>query len=456
MGNIGFNVSENMIRDVFASKGFSVNVELPVDSQTGKHPGFGYVKLDSVSAAEAAVNALQGTHIDGHSVNLEFSDSTPIFRSVSPGPREGENSTTQRPASQFQAHPALGPRNAVESITEAKNPCLKEQNAKGKEPIASGDRKSLAFTEPNPSSSGPSKVNLGGSNSKGCSQQTTSGPGALLDYNDNGDPEFSARYPSLQPDRSTKRSRFENAPDHLMHLSPELEMRRFPPVSQLDAHAMAKQRREEQSTGTSSVCKANVDGGKDSEGRNTMSPPVPGSFPQDPQAFPEMKEQPKQCLRRSNTVMPVNTSARLTGPFDPLLPGNSSGAGKPLRRHATERHAFHSGHPTRRVVEPMHTSRRPSGKHYQHPRFPASGGMASNQVPKPSPPSVGDAESGIGMERPHIDDCVATLVKLGYGGARDGGEARIRMYAEVSGGKVLEAIEMIEEERKAYEQQRWH
>jgi hypothetical protein len=46
------------------------------------------------------------------------------------------------------------------------------------------------------------------------------------------------------------------------------------------------------------------------------------------------------------------------------------------------------------------------------------------------------------------------LASLGYGGAEEGGLQRIAVYAEAVDGRISDAIEMIEEERKAYEQQR--
>jgi hypothetical protein len=48
---------------------------------------------------------------------------------------------------------------------------------------------------------------------------------------------------------------------------------------------------------------------------------------------------------------------------------------------------------------------------------------------------------------------VSTLASLGYGSVEEGGLQRIAVYAAAVDGRVSDAIEMIEEERKAYEQQ---
>jgi hypothetical protein len=52
-----------------------------------------------------------------------------------------------------------------------------------------------------------------------------------------------------------------------------------------------------------------------------------------------------------------------------------------------------------------------------------------------------------------IDDCMASLIDLGYENTLEGGIQRIAVYAAAADGKISDAIEMIEEERKAYEQQ---
>jgi hypothetical protein len=46
------------------------------------------------------------------------------------------------------------------------------------------------------------------------------------------------------------------------------------------------------------------------------------------------------------------------------------------------------------------------------------------------------------------------LKMLGFGNEQDGGEERLMIYAEAADGNLEDAIEMIEEERKAYQQRR--
>lgn len=74
IGNVGYNVTAKMIFDVFHSNGFMLDVDLPLDNASGGHVGFGYLRFLSVSDANLAMQKMQGVHIDGHAINLEFSD----------------------------------------------------------------------------------------------------------------------------------------------------------------------------------------------------------------------------------------------------------------------------------------------------------------------------------------------------------------------------------------------
>lgn len=481
IGNVGFNVSTSMIRNVFASKGFLVDVDLPLDSQTGNHAGFGYLRFASVHAAKAALEALQGTLIDGHSVNLEFSDNSPIgtmHRGAQGTPQQGSNDP--KAVSTSQDENASGTRNSIGASGQPKKPCLKERNGKGKgkgkEPSSSGDRKSLSFTEPSASlSHRPHRSSFGSGNSVGGSQKTPPGMGALLDQ-DTADSAFSARYPSLLPDNSANRPSFGATPSHPIRLSPELEMRRFPPISQLDAHAMASQGGEARPTAANSSHETKPSEEKH-EGEKAAPPAAPGALPQASQNIVGMEDNSKrdtlgqgyQGLRRSNTVMPVNPSARLTGPFNPQFQPHSDSRNTPLRRRATERQSLQER--ARENSQPLVSWDVPAGQtsEWTRPlgfsRSRSHRALRRDPFNKPLNPrretgtSASVVDSG-GPDRnggqPSINDCVATLHRMGYGGVRDGGDARIRMYAEVACGNVLEAIEMIEEERKAYESQRWH
>lgn len=389
IGNVGFNVTEKMIKDVFASQGFLVEVHLPLDWQTRKHAGFGYLYFASIHAAKAALEALQGILIDGHSINLEFNDHIPITdvhashdndRSAS---RPGSNSAGAIPST-----PELpGPRQLIDDSTGPNQ--------------TSRATKKLAETS------------------------------ALLDR-DNEDSEFSARYPSLIPECS-KRSSCSNIPTSgpLPHLSMESGMSRFPPVSQLDAYMVANQRR-----GTESNPRRRTSNGAE----NTV--PQRSPFPDRSRSHrsPEHRRHDNHPLRRSNTMMPAHPASRLAGPFDPMAPTETPSATRELRRRATEIHTLLSNPQNNQSAPPLGSSYRnmpgsfPAGDERQYP-------VLDRNLRHPSTIS-------------RVDDCVDTLVSLGYGGAEEGGPQRLQVYAAAADGKVADAIEMIEDERKVYSQRR--
>ncbi|KAJ6167036.1 Nucleic acid-binding OB-fold [Penicillium chermesinum] len=57
---------------------------------------------------------------------------------------------------------------------------------------------------------------------------------------------------------------------------------------------------------------------------------------------------------------------------------------------------------------------------------------------------------GLSGQDDKIETCINSLIDMGYGTVQDGGRARIAVYAAASNGVLLDAIEMIEDERKAY------
>lgn len=380
IGNVGFNVTEKMIKDVFASQGFLVEVHLPLDWQTRKHAGFGYLFFASIHAAKAALEALQGIVIDGHSINLEFNDLTPITDVQN---LHDNDQSTSRPDS-----------NNTGAIPDT--------------PELPGPRQLINdSTRPNQTS-------------RATKSAETS---ALLDR-DNEDSEFSARYPSLIPESSRRPTS-----NPLPHLSLESGMSRFPPVSQLDAHMVANQRR-----GTESNPSPRASNGESGSTVHRRSPFLDRSCSY---RNSEHRRHDSRLLRRSNTMMPAHPASRLAGPFDPMAPTETPSATRELRRRATEIHSLLSNPQNSQSASSLERPYRnmpgsfPVGDERQHP-------VPDRNLRHPSP----------------VNDCVDTLISLGYGSADEGGSQRLQVYAAAADGKVTDAIEMIEDERKVYSQRR--
>lgn len=84
VGNLSYNVTENDLQDMFGQHGTVMEVNLMLDRMTGRSRGFAFVTMSSKEEADAAVQALNGSSVDGR--NLTVNEARP--REDRP-PREG-------------------------------------------------------------------------------------------------------------------------------------------------------------------------------------------------------------------------------------------------------------------------------------------------------------------------------------------------------------------------------
>lgn len=73
VGNIAFSANEQIIGDAFGQYGSVNSVRLPTDPESGNLRGFGYVEFGSADEAKAALEAMNGTPIEGRPLRLDFS-----------------------------------------------------------------------------------------------------------------------------------------------------------------------------------------------------------------------------------------------------------------------------------------------------------------------------------------------------------------------------------------------
>ncbi|KAL4871003.1 hypothetical protein BDV12DRAFT_165095 [Aspergillus spectabilis] len=389
IGNVGFNVTEKMIKDVFTSKGLQVEVDLLLDSRTSRHAGFGYLTFRSPAEAAVGLRDLQGIVIDGHCVNLEYVDHTPIT--------------------------------------------------------------SWAET----------------SNSATASSPQTSG----VVRHDATDIDTTSDRPSIS-DNSPYAPQPSNETNHDLLLA-EIEAR-FPPVSQLDAHMLA-----EQSSGTRQPAVSEGPRNTHTEDRDTAlrsagSFRPPGSFPQDthddfnvepsteaqPAARPpapfrhrhshhhHTHARPHPHPRRAATVRSMDPRDQLIDRLEAL------DAQPSLRRRATERHSLRGG-PHMSQMAPRHRAS------FHNLSQPAVFAHSTSTTGRPHIPTAHEEGQGPRVSRRGsrkqqqqraMAECVTALNELGYGSQENGGLQRMEIYAAAANGELVDAIEMIEEERKAYEQ----
>ncbi|KAJ6071643.1 hypothetical protein N7499_009657 [Penicillium canescens] len=401
IGNVGFKVTQKMIQDVFASKGFIVEVDLPMDSASGKHAGFGYVHFPGSHPAFAAMEVLQGALIDGHSINLE-----PMHHPNTEIVRAAQNGSCGR--------------------TSVRTPRPRHENR------ANRRRKSVSFVEHS------------GHVDTGSARPDSP---ALLD-SPSDDPGFSARFPSLQPVKNEQSNTPSNGQGTYPPVNPEkeIEMTRFPPVSQLEALLLTGQQEPPKAPSTAGRPSESEDLHVGLPTRSLSSQSTPKGLTQETQSAAN-GDATGNMLQVIGTGRPLdhnspnvnsNTMVAMRPAADSHEPSIS-----PLKRRETERQERRS---SARSVERdtwARLSRRERTRSFSRQQVP--GGFPVEETALPTTDSNAEQSSDA------VDQCVSALVGMGYGTEQEGGRSRMTVYAAAANGSLLDAIDMIEEERRAYE-----
>lgn len=68
VGNLSFSVTSDKLREVFEEYGTVASASVVTDRETGRSRGFGFVEMDD--GAEAAINGLNGTDLDGRALTV--------------------------------------------------------------------------------------------------------------------------------------------------------------------------------------------------------------------------------------------------------------------------------------------------------------------------------------------------------------------------------------------------
>ncbi|MEH1852335.1 MAG: RNA-binding protein [Nostoc sp.] len=87
VGNLSYEVKEDDLRQIFAEYGTVKNVQLPIDRETGRVRGFGFVELESDAQEQAAIDALDNAEWMGR--NLKVNKAKPKTDGGSSGGRRG-------------------------------------------------------------------------------------------------------------------------------------------------------------------------------------------------------------------------------------------------------------------------------------------------------------------------------------------------------------------------------
>ena len=70
VGNLSFNTTENDLQDAFAAHGTVTETNLMMDRATGRPRGFAFVTMGTAEEAQKAIEALNGSDLDGRSLTV--------------------------------------------------------------------------------------------------------------------------------------------------------------------------------------------------------------------------------------------------------------------------------------------------------------------------------------------------------------------------------------------------
>jgi len=70
VGNLSFQTTESDLRTAFEAYGTVDRVSIMTDRDTGRSRGFAFVEMSDDNQGEAAINALNGSSLDGRNLNV--------------------------------------------------------------------------------------------------------------------------------------------------------------------------------------------------------------------------------------------------------------------------------------------------------------------------------------------------------------------------------------------------
>ncbi len=70
VGNLPYSTTEQTLREAFAKAGTVTTANVIVDRDTGQSKGFGFVEMASDQEAQAAIQELNGSVLDGRQIKV--------------------------------------------------------------------------------------------------------------------------------------------------------------------------------------------------------------------------------------------------------------------------------------------------------------------------------------------------------------------------------------------------
>ncbi len=77
VGNLPYAADDNQLQDLFSAHGTVTSARVIMDRMTGRSKGFGFVEMPDRAEADAAINALNGTDLEGRALRVNESQPKP-------------------------------------------------------------------------------------------------------------------------------------------------------------------------------------------------------------------------------------------------------------------------------------------------------------------------------------------------------------------------------------------
>jgi RNA recognition motif-containing protein len=98
VGNLSFKTTDSDLYDAFAAHGVVVEANVMMDRMTGRPRGFGFVTMSTEEEAQKAIQAMNGTALNGRNltVNIARPKEERPFSSGGRGPRRDDDRARNR------------------------------------------------------------------------------------------------------------------------------------------------------------------------------------------------------------------------------------------------------------------------------------------------------------------------------------------------------------------------
>ena len=70
IGNLPYSISEDELRDLFASHGEVSSANIIIDKDSGRSKGFGFIEMPNKDQGDSAIKAINETDVQGRNVRV--------------------------------------------------------------------------------------------------------------------------------------------------------------------------------------------------------------------------------------------------------------------------------------------------------------------------------------------------------------------------------------------------